>query len=193
MLATSRTHAATAGFRPVQQRLHDSDAETVDRLGAGEVEPQVCRIGVAEVEAGDHSEDCADIRDRASERPHSVQRPAHRLHAAVRDRTVGRPKPGDAAQGGRQPDRAAGVRADRRDAKVGCNGRTRAAARAAGDPVRSGGVDHVPKRLIARRRSEGELVHVRLAEDHRACGTKTPRHLGVCRRRPGRRTDVSQP
>ena len=53
-----------------------------------------------------------------------------------------------------------------------------------GNPVGGGGVDDGAEGLVRGGRAERELVHVRLAEDHRARLPQAERHLGVLRRRP---------
>ena len=103
---------------------------------------------------------------------------------------------------GRRPDtphREAGSRIDppvsvpmRSDTQVRSDRRPRAAARAPRDPVGCGGIDDVPEGLVPGGRAECELVHVRLAEDHRARGAQATRHLGVGARRRARRRDASR-
>ena len=72
-------------------------------------------------------------------------------------------RPSDAAAGRRDPDRAGSVGAERDRALARRDGRGRAAARAA---------DHVPERprvvCTGRRDAVGELVRVRLADEHGA-------------------------
>ena len=168
----------------LDERLDHPDAESLHRVVDRQVEHLIERGGIAGVEAGDRREERADVRHRACERPHRVQGDADRLHAVVRDGAECRSQTRDAAQRSRQPHRPARVGADRRDAEVGGHGGAGAAARPARDPVGRGRVDDRAERLVRGRRAEGQLVEVRLAEDHAARRANPSCHLGVGRRDP---------
>ena len=87
--------------------------------------------------------------------------------------------PGHAAQRGGLADRAAGVRGggDGREPRGDRGGRT--ARGAAGHHRRVPGIAHRPEVAGLVGRAHGELVHVRLAEHHRAGGLELGDHSGV--------------
>ena len=168
------------GVGGLDQRLDDPDAQTV--------QPVERRCGITGLArrcgSCEDGEQRVHVRHRARQWADGVERGGHRLHAPVGHGAVGRPDPRHPAQRRGQPDGAAGIRSDRGQAEVGGDRGSRAAARATGNPVGRGGVDDRAEGVVRRRRAERELVHVRLAEDHRACLPEAERHLGVVCRRP---------
>ncbi len=105
--------------------------------------------------------------------PALIERGGERHHAPARATAIGRLDADGAGEGGRLADRAAGVGGGRAGAKAGgdCGGRTTGGAtgdqrrvRAFGAP----GIDHRPvvRGLVGR--AHGKLVHVELAQHHRA-------------------------
>src|SRR5690242_14434914 len=80
----------------------------------------------------------------------------------------GRPQAGHAVDRRGKPDRAAGVRAQRAEARTGGDGGAGTTARAGREPVRVPRVAARPVVRIVGGGTPGELVHVRLADDDRA-------------------------
>ena len=100
-------------------------------------------------------------------------------HAVARAHAVGRLDAGDAAQRCRLADRAAGVGAGCARCQTRRDCRRRAARGATGHRVQLPGIAHrtVEAGLVGR--AHGELVHVGLAEHHRASGVELFNHRGV--------------
>ena len=149
------------------------------------VEGHVDAGRIARIVAGEHGEREREVADRAAERSGGVQRRRERHDAVPADSPVRGLQARDAAAGRRDPDRAARVGAERDRALARGDGRGRAAARAAGHVperprvVRSGGRDAV-----------GELVRVRLAEEHGA-GLAQAHHTGRVARRHAARVGAA--
>jgi len=98
--------------------------------------------------------------------------------ALDRNEPPGRLEAGHATAGRGDPDRPAGVGAERRVGQAGRERRGRAAARAAGDPSRRGGVRHRSEVRVLRGRAERELVQVGLADVCVAGRLQPPHRLG---------------
>ena len=122
------------------------------------------------------------LLDRPRHRPGVVEARREREAALERDEPVGRLEADDAAARGRDPDRAAGVRAERGVGEPGGERGGRAAARPAGDAPGRERVRHVPVVRVLRGRPVGELVQVRLADVRVAGRLEPPHRLGGLRR-----------
>ena len=111
-----------------------------------------------------------------------VEAEGGRRHAGAADETVSRLDPGDAAQGGRAADRAAGVGADAAEDQPGRDPGTGTAAAAGGEMI---GVPRVARRrprYVEARPAIGEFVGCQFADQHGACGRE---FLGAGRIRCG--------
>ena len=141
------------------------------------------RGGVALVAAGDRVEQRRRVADVAGERPDLVERRGERDDPVARHPAVGRLQPDDPGQRRRLADRAAGVGAERERRVVrGDRDRGAAADEPPGTVSRSHGLRHGPVGAVLVRRAHRELVHVRLAEDHRPDGAEPLGDVGVVRR-----------
>ena len=141
-----------------------------DRLGR--------RRRVAVVATGDRVEEGRRVAGVAPERADLVERARERHDPVATDPAVGRLHPDHAAQRRGLADGAAGIGADRQRRVVGRHGRRRASAAAAGDAIERPRVDGRAVGGMLGRRAHRELVHVGLAEDHRA---RRPQPLGDVR------------
>ena len=167
--------AACHGAPPAASSSEDGRAARVagHRLGR--------RGRVAIVATGDRVEQRRRVAGVAGERPDLVERAGERDDAVAADPAVGRLHPDDPAQRRRLADRAAGVGADRERRVEGRHRRRRAAAAAARHAVER---PRVGRRAVGRvlgGRAHRELVHVGLAEDHRARLAQPLGDVGVVR------------
>ena len=120
------------------------------------------------------------VRDRAGHRADVVEARRQRETTIRRHEVVGRLEADDAAARSRDPDRATGIRSERRVGETRSEGGRRAAARAARDAAGCGGIRHRAEVRVLRRDSVGELVQVGLA-DVGVAGGLEPQN--ACRRR----------
>ena len=144
----------------------------------------------------------AGVGDALRQRPDVVERARQRHHAVGRDFAERRLEPDDAAGGGGNADRAAGIGADRGERHAGRDADRRSAARSAWRSRRIVRVARRPERRVLVGRAERELVQVGLADEHRAglrrcaiAGASRLRDMAVAHaRRGGRRraADVEQ-
>ena len=116
--------------------------------------------------AGDGRVQQGGVEHGAGAGPGLVQRGRQRDQPVAAHPAVRRLDADRAGDGGRLPDRAAGVGADRDRRLERRDRRRRAAAGAAGDAVEVPGVVGRAEGRVLGRAAHGELVHVRLAEDH---------------------------
>ncbi len=134
------------------------------------------------------------VGDRSGQRPHMIELAAERDHAGGGDLPPLRLQSHDAARGGGNADRSAGIGSDRAERHARRHGDRRTAARTS---RRSSGIVGISRRAearIFRGRAERELMKVGLADEHRAGLAQTACHRRVGRRhvilaheRPGRR------
>ena len=140
--------------------------------------------------ARDHPEQCRRLLDRAGQRPDVVARRREREDPVERYEPRRRLESDDAAVGGRDPDRAAGVGAERTVAHARRDECGRAAARPA---RRSALVPRVERHPVRRIHASGRVLEqVRLAEELGA-GRSQPRDDGCValgRRRDAHRRGV---
>ena len=115
-------------------------------------------------------------------RPDVVEARRKREATVRRHEVVGRLETDRAATRGRDPDRSAGVRAERRVREARRERRRRAAARAAGYTAGRERVRNRPVVRVLRGRSVRELVQVRLADVGVACAFRSTHGLGRLRR-----------
>ena len=153
-----------------------------DRLGIAR-HRRVDRRRIERVVAGHHFQQQRRIFGRARQRADLVEAAGERHQTVAADAAVGRLQPGDAAQAGRLANRAAGVGADRqrrhrrRDAGRG------AAAGAAGNARQVPGIARLLEGRVLGRAAHGELVHVRVADQHGVGRLEPLDHRGVVGRR----------
>ena len=95
---------------------------------------RVSGTGVAGCPAREHGPEQRGVRDAARQRADMIQRRAERHHAGGRHFANRRLQADDAAAGGRDPDRSAGVRTDRRQPHAGGDRHGGPAARSPGRP-----------------------------------------------------------
>ncbi len=122
---------------------------------------------VALVAPGDRVEERRRVADVTGERPDLVERAGEGDDPVAGDAAVRRLEPDDPGQRRRLADRAARVGPDPEGDMAGRDRDRRAAAAATGDRVEVPGVAHRAVGAVLVRRAHRELVHVRLAEDHR--------------------------
>ncbi len=104
------------------------------------------------------------LGDRSGHGPGMVEGRGEREAAFQRDEAVGRLEADDAAAGGRNPDRAAGVGSEGRVREPGGEGSRRASARAARDPPAGDRVGNGAEVCVLRGDAVGELVEVGLSD-----------------------------
>ncbi len=145
--------AASSSSRPASR-----PSGTGDRRGGG----------VALVAAGDRVEQAAAAsRVSRRERPDLVQRRGERDDPIARPGRRSASSPTIAGQGRRLADRAAGVGPERERTPERRHGRRRAAADPPGTAIEVPRVRVGLKARVLRGGAHRELVHVRLAQDHR--------------------------
>ena len=142
------------------------------------------------VRRGGHEGQCLfGLRERAGEYRHAVEGGAGRDHARRRDQAAGRLEADDAVEGGRDPARARGVRAQGEVDDAESHGDRRAGAGAAADARGVVGVAHRAVRRARAHQARRELVEVRGAQHDRTGGAQPGDHrcvgLGAGRRTPG--------
>ena len=130
---------------------------------------QNARGRVGRIVAGDGAEHQRAVPSGARHRAHVIHRPREWEYAGSAHAAVGRLEPGDAAERGRDPDRPAGVGAERARRQTGRDGRAGARGRPAGDAVSvcAPGVTRVAVVRVDALGPVRELVHVELAEHDR--------------------------
>ncbi len=126
------------------------------------------RRGVPRIPSRHGVEQSGRITDVPPERPHLVQRGGERHDPVPADPPVGWLDADNAGVGRRLPDRPAGVRPDRDGHLVRRHCRRRAARRSPRHAIERPRVRRRPVARVLRGRAHRELVHVRLAQDHRA-------------------------
>jgi hypothetical protein len=185
--------------------------DVVERIAFVEADPHAAQVAVGRGEvvghrveargrvvrvgAGDRAEHDRRIGRAAAHRPDVIERGCELKAAVSRDPTPGRLDPGVAVRRRREPDRAAGVGAERAEAEAGRRRDARAARRRP-RPV-------VAMERIERRRNVGVVVRERafgqlqLAEQHRARLAQLAhdrriecRHEVAVQRHPGRGDDA---
>ena len=200
----SRTRASTPGSIPATKYSRGRPRRLPRRIrgrlvvGRREAE-QLVRDGdrggggVALVATGHRVEERRRVARIAGERADLVERAGEGDDAVAADPAVGRLHADDPGQRGGLADRAAGVGPDAQRHVVGRHGRGRAAAAPAGDPVECPRVRGRAEGRVLGGRAHRELVHVRLAQDHRADLAEPLGDVGVVRgdvavedARPGR-------
>ena len=121
------------------------------------------------------------VADGRRDRPCVIERPRQGDGAAEADLAESWLQPDDAAGGGRNPDRAARIGADRSKRHPGGDACRRSAARAAGRARRVVRVAGRAERGFVVRRAECKLVEVGLADDHRPRIARPDDHVRVAR------------
>ena len=126
--------------------------------------------GIARVVAFHEAQQQAQIGSAARHRAALVEAGRERHHAVAGDAPVGRLEAADAAERSRLADRAAGVRSGRRRHEAGGDGRRGSARGSARHAAWIPGIGDraEPARFVGR--THCELVHVGLAQHHRAGG-----------------------
>ena len=167
----------------LRRGLDPGPDERVGELGPRDADLDVLERHLGRLEPGrqrlQHPLAALDV---AGHRPHMVVARREREAALGRHEAPGRLEAGDAAARRRDPDRAAGVRAERRVGEPGRQCRRGAAARAAGDPAGRSGVRHGAEVLVLGGRAERELVQVGLADVRIAGRLQPPHRLGCLAR-----------
>ena len=107
----------------------------------------------------------ANVRGKGTD---AVERRGKGDKAIARDAAVGGQHANHAAKACRLANGAARIGSQRSHGQVGCHGRRRAAARAAGNPLRIDGIAHGPVSGVLVRRAHGKFVAIRLAQQHSA-------------------------
>ena len=108
-----------------------------------------------------------------------IERPGQRNHAPRADQAVGRFQTDDAAVRGRLSDRAGRIRPERGITKTPGDRRSRAARRTAGDMRALPGIVYAAEVRHQGATAERELVHVGLAQHHRARRFEPAHHLSI--------------
>ena len=108
------------------------------------------------------------IADRARQRTHVILRETERQHAADIDSAEGRLQTHDAAEGCGHANRSSGIGAGREGHHAGSHGRSRSAARSAGNARQIPGIVNRSKMRVVRGNSVGQLVQAGLADRDRA-------------------------
>ena len=178
--------AAFEGLRRLAQRAGQAAAECLPILG-GQADAQASAFaalgrrhgharGIARVVAFHEAQQQAQIGGAARHRAALVEAGRERHHAVAGDAPVGRLEAADAAERGRLADRAAGVRSGRRRHEAGGDGRRGAARGSARHAAWSPGIGDgaEPARFIGG--THCKLVHVGLAQHHRASGLEALHH-----------------
>ncbi len=147
-----------------------ADVVVLRALGAG---------GIARIVAAHHAQHQREVLGGGRERPALVERRGEGDHAVARDAPVGRAQAAHARERRGLADRAAGVGAGGGGREPGGHRRGRAARAAAGNRALVPGVAHRAEVRGLVRRAHGELVHVGLAEQHRARGAEALDHVRV--------------
>ena len=166
---------AAAERAPILGGQADAQASTFAALGRRHGHAG----GIARVVAFHEAQQQAQVRGAARHRAALVEAGGERHHAVAGDAPVGRLEAADAAERGRLADRAAGVRSGRRRHEAGGDGRRGAAGRPARHAAWIPGIGDgaEPARFIGG--AHRELVHVGLAQHHRAGGLEALNHRGV--------------
>ena len=133
---------------------------------------------------GDDVEESRGVRDGRRERTDLVERAREGDEPVARDEAVGRLHADDAAERGRLADRAPGVRAERERHEARRHRGGAPPGRAPRHAARVPGVAGRTERGVLGRGPHGELVEIRLADDHRARGDDGTHHRRVVRRQP---------
>ena len=120
------------------------------------------------VRARHQAEQQRAILRAARQRSDGVERLRQRHRAGAADPADGGLQPGDAAEMRRHPDRAAGVRAQRRKRQSRGDRSARSRRRTAGDVIEREGIVHRTVMGIVTGRPIGELGHLQRAEANRA-------------------------
>ena len=158
-----------------EPEARDLLAEALREVGDGPVH----RGRVVGVMARDGLEHRRRVLHVLGQRPDLVERAAERDEPEAAHQPVGRLDPDDAAEGGRLPDAPSGVGAERVEGLAGGDGGGGAARAASRHPVERPRVARGVEGRVLRRRPHGELVHVALAEQHRARFLQTQGHRRV--------------
>ncbi len=178
---TPRTDRFDAGVEVVEvEILGETDAQAANRAAVvgNEVDHRVARRGwVAAVVAGDGIQHQGGIAHRARQRAHVIEAVGQGQGAVTAHAAIGGLEPHHAAKRGGDADGASGIAAHGGVDHLGGHRRARAAARPAGAVLEIPWIAHRPEVRIGRRDAVGHLVHVELAEHHRA-GRPQPFHHG---------------
>ena len=126
------------------------------------------RGGILGIGARHQAEQQRAILGGARQRPDGVERLRQRHRAGAADPAIGGLQSGDAAEMRGHPDRAAGVRAQRRKGQPRRDRRARSRRRAAGDVIDSPGIMHRAVMGVVAGRAVGELHHLQRAQPNRA-------------------------
>ena len=128
------------------------------------------RRGVGRVPAGDDAQHERGIAHRTRHRSEMIVRPRERHRAGPAHATVRRLEADDAAAGGRQADRAAGVAAEGAQGESGCDRRAGAARRPSRAVAVPPGILDVTVMSVVAERPQRQLRHVGLAQRDGARG-----------------------
>ena len=182
-LPQRQVDAAPAG-EAARNRLDPRPDERLCVLGPGDADAELLERGelVPPEVRDEHLQHPRARLDVAGHRAGVVVAGGERPAAVERYEPVARLEADDAAACGGDPDRAAGVGAERRVGEPGRERGRRAPARAARDATRGGGVGHGAEVRVLGGRAVGELVQVRLADVRVARLFEQP-HGGRGRRR----------
>ena len=179
-----RDHVVAGAPVGLVEVADEADAQALHpgvETGAEVRHRHISGAGVAWIVAGDRLQHDGAVLDIPGQRAAIVHRPGQRQDAALADAAIGRLDAGDAAEGGRQADRAAGVAAHRDRREGGRDRGAGAARRTAGKAVELPGVARRRPGQVVGRAAGGELVRRQLAEQYGA-GL-----IAACRRRRRRR------
>ena len=179
MPALARTAASTSASSPLEKEVpREPDAHAPDPVvqpGQEVVERQIARDRIERVVGGERSKEARDIRHGARHRADGVVRDADRRDAADRDAPMGGAQARDARHRGRNPHRAAGIRAERGVGHLGRDGGAGAAAGAPGNALRVPRIAALAEHRVGREHTPGKLLHVCLADQYRALGLQPAR------------------
>ncbi len=179
-------HALHVGMRLGDDGLVDTDLEALHRVA--EVGDVVGHRhgrggGVARIGAGQQAQAQRQVLHVAGDQADGVERGRQRHGAGAADAAPGRLDGGDAAAGGRQAQRAAGVGAEaHRDGAIG-DGAGGAGGGAAGDAGRVPGVAGVAQHIVVACRAVGELGQMQRGDVERAGLPESGDDRGVLRGR----------
>ena len=181
--------AAFENLRRGAQNVRQAGVQRLPVL-AGEADAQALAVArfrrrplhagrIARVVAFHVAQQQAQIGGGARHRPALVEAGRERHHAVAGDPPVGGLEAADAAERGWLPDRTAGVGAGCRRHEASGDGRGGTAGGAAGNAARIPGIRHRTEvaRLVGR--AHCELVHVGLAQRHRAGAHQALHDRGV--------------
>ena len=173
-------HAGVDAIAEILPGQADPQAPQVPLQRAAIVLPGALEAGrVARVEPGHDIHHGGQVGGALRERPALVERRGERDHAVARHHAVRRLEAADPGERGRLADRAAGIGAGRGRRHARRHRGRRAARGAARHEAAAPGIAHRPEVRGLARGAHRELVHVALAEQHRARAVELLDDVGV--------------